>query len=93
MKEVILAIIGVIGMVLVALIENLRGRRKYAIDQARRDQKQEDLNKQILERLDEHNNYAKRFVSVDEKLTKMNNKIELVQNDMKYLKKGIHIDG
>lgn len=93
MKEVILAIIGVIGMVLVALIENLRGRRKYAIEQARRDQKQEDLNKQILERLDEHNNYAKRFVSVDEKLTKMNNKIELVQNDMKYLKKGIHIDG
>ena len=85
---VLVAIIGLAGTTLGAVFGYLGNSRKQAVLNAQREQEQQDQLSMIKEwmqrvdkKLDEHNGYAKKFVE-------FGGSIELIKQDVKYLKKG-----
>ena len=88
MEQVIIAIIGASAVVASALIGYYSAVKKNAVNEARREQEQQDNFKEIFKRfdhvdkrLDEHNHYAEKFAEVANTMTAM-------QKDIEYLKKG-----
>lgn len=88
MEQVIIAIIGASAVIASALIGYYSAVKKNAVNEARREQEQQDNFKEIFKRfdhvdkrLDEHNHYAEKFAEVANTMTAM-------QKDIEYLKKG-----
>ena len=86
--EIIVAIIGASAVIASALIGYYSAVKKNAVNEARREQEQQDNFKEIFKRfdhvdkrLDEHNHYAEKFAEVANTMTAM-------QKDIEYLKKG-----
>lgn len=66
-------------------------RKKSQADEvkaAEREARQDEKLKMIEKKIDIHNGYAKRFESVDNKLSETNTKLALVAKDVEYIKKG-----
>lgn len=88
MNEIIVALIGASAVVASALLGYFTALKRNAVEEARREQEQQDNFKQIFKRfdavdkrLDEHNHYAEKFSEVANTMTAM-------QKDIEYLKKG-----
>lgn len=88
MNEIIVALIGASAVVASALLGYFTALKRNAVEEARREQEQQDNFKQIFKRfdavdkrLDEHNHYAEKFSEVAKTMTAM-------QKDIEYLKKG-----
>ena len=76
--------------------ERKQAARDQHIDDVieRFDDRLDDMEKRLDERLDgmekrldSHNNYAERFVSVDKKVDKLDNKMDLLAKDFEYCKR------
>lgn len=63
------------------LVVNHTNRKKDAIEQARRDQRFEDRLDRLEKKVDEHNNYGKKFGEASQALV-------AIQKDVEWLKKG-----
>lgn len=90
------AVVGITGYILTFLAQRgiaIKKAKKADIDKAKEEQKKEDIiynmvsdMKEIKDRLDEHNNYAKIFASVDKKVDVLTVKVESNSNDLKDLR-------
>ena len=88
MNEIIVALIGLIGT-FVGVLAGLYGRsRKNAIMEAKREQEQSDLFKQIFnemneikKRLDVHNSYAEKFSEFKESIASIKKDIEYIRKE------------
>ena len=85
-NEVIVAIIGAVAVILSALLGYFSAVRKHEIEDAKREQEQKDLFKEIFKqmsniekRLDEHNHYAEKYVETAKTLV-------AIQKDIAFLK-------
>lgn len=86
--KIIVALIGLSGTVLGIIVTNISKSRKQAIEDALREENQNNLFKSLIEemqeikqRLDKHNKYAEKFASVEKSIIAM-------QKDIEYLRKG-----
>ena len=84
--EIITAIIGAVAVILSALLGYFSAVRKHEIEDAKREQEQKDLFKEIFKqmnniekRLDEHNHYAEKYVETAKTLV-------AIQKDIAFLK-------
>lgn len=84
--EIITAIIGAVAVVLSALLGYFSAVRKHEVEDAKREQEQKDLFKEIFKqmnniekRLDEHNHYAEKYVETAKTLV-------AIQKDIAFLK-------
>ena len=84
--EIITAIIGAVAVILSAILGYFSAVRKHEVEDAKREQEQKDLFKEIFnqmssieKRLDEHNHYA-------EKITDATIDIATIKKDIEYLK-------
>ena len=86
--KIIVALIGLFGTVLGIIVTNISKSRKQAIEDALREENQNNLFKSLIDemqeikqRLDKHNKYAEKFASVEKSIIAM-------QKDIEYLRKG-----
>lgn len=93
MNEIIIAIIGLIGSIIGGVFTYLAKTRKVAIEEAKREQQQSDLFEKIFEkferverRLDEHNNYAEKFGTVEVKIGSVEKTLLSISKDIEYMK-------
>lgn len=84
--EIITAIIGAVAVVLSALLGYFSAVKKHEVEDAKREQEQKDLFKEIFKqmtsiekRLDEHNHYAEKYVETAKTLV-------AIQKDIAFLK-------
>ena len=84
--EIIVAIIGATAVILSALLGYFSAVRKHEVEDAKREQEQKDLFKEIFKqmaniekRLDEHNHYAEKYVETAKTLV-------AIQKDIAFLK-------
>lgn len=84
--EVIVAIIGATAVILSALLGYFSAVKKHEVEDAKREQEQKDLFKEIFKqmgniekRLDEHNHYAEKYVETAKTLV-------AIQKDIAFLK-------
>lgn len=84
--EIITAIIGAVAVILSALLGYFSAVRKHEVEDAKREQEQKDLFKEIFKqmnniekRLDEHNHYAEKYVETAKTLV-------AIQKDIAFLK-------
>ena len=88
--KIIVALIGLLGTIL-GLLAGFYGRsKKNAIDEAKREQQQADMFKQIFvemneikKRLDTHNKYAEKFSEVNESIIGIRKDIEYIRKEKK----------
>ena len=64
------------------LLANHSARKKDAVEQAKRDQKFDDRLDRLEQKVDEHNNYGKKFGEASQALV-------AIQKDIEWLKKGV----
>ena len=86
MNEIVVAIIGAVAVILSALLGYFSAVRKHEVEDAKREQEQKDLFKEIFKqmaniekRLDEHNHYAEKYVETAKTLV-------AIQKDIAFLK-------
>lgn len=84
--EIITAIIGATAVILSALLGYFSAVKKHEVEDAKREQEQKDLFKEIFKqmnniekRLDEHNHYAEKYVETAKTLV-------AIQKDIAFLK-------
>lgn len=84
--EVLTAIIGASAVILSALLGYFSAVKKHEVEDAKREQEQKDLFKEIFKqmntiekRLDEHNHYAEKYVETAKTLV-------AIQKDIAFLK-------
>ena len=84
--EILTAIIGATAVVLSALLGYFSAVKKHEVEDAKREQEQKDLFKEIFKqmsniekRLDEHNHYAEKYVETAKTLV-------AIQKDIAFLK-------
>lgn len=84
--EIITAIIGAVAVILSAILGYFSAVRKHEVEDAKREQEQKDLFKEIFnqmssieKRLDEHNHYAEKYVETAKTLV-------AIQKDIAFLK-------
>lgn len=84
--EIIVAIIGATAVILSALLGYFSAVKKHEVEDAKREQEQKDLFKEIFKqmaniekRLDEHNHYAEKYVETAKTLV-------AIQKDIAFLK-------
>lgn len=84
--EVLTAIIGATAVILSALLGYFSAVKKHEVEDAKREQEQKDLFKEIFKqmgniekRLDEHNHYAEKYVETAKTLV-------AIQKDITFLK-------
>ena len=84
--EVLTAIIGATAVILSALLGYFSAVKKHEVEDAKREQEQKDLFKEIFKqmeniekRLDEHNHYAEKYVETAKTLV-------AIQKDIAFLK-------
>lgn len=84
--EVLTAIIGATSVILSALLGYFSAVKKHEVEDAKREQEQKDLFKEIFKqmgniekRLDEHNHYAEKYVETAKTLV-------AIQKDIAFLK-------
>ena len=84
--EVLTAIIGATAVILSALLGYFSAVKKHEVEDAKREQEQKDLFKEIFKqmaniekRLDEHNHYAEKYVETSKTLV-------AIQKDIAFLK-------
>ena len=84
--EIITAIIGAVAVILSAILGYFSAVRKHEVEDAKREQEQKDLFKDIFKemssiekRLDEHNHYAEKYVETAKTLV-------AIQKDIAFLK-------
>lgn len=84
--EVLTAIIGATAVILSALLGYFSAVKKHEVEDAKREQEQKDLFKEIFKqmaniekRLDEHNHYAEKYVETAKTLV-------AIQKDIVFLK-------
>ena len=84
--EIITAIIGAVAVILSALLGYFSAVKKHEVEDAKREQEQKDLFKEIFKqmnniekRLDEHNKYAEKYVETAKTLV-------AIQKDIAFLK-------
>lgn len=84
--EVLTAIIGATAVILSALLGYFSAVKKHEVEDAKREQEQKDLFKEIFKqmaniekRLDEHNQYAEKYVETAKTLV-------AIQKDIAFLK-------
>lgn len=87
--KIVIAILGLIGTIIGALLGYLSKSKKQAIEDAKREQVQADLfdrifneMNEIKKRLDDHNHYAEKFGSVERTIIE-------IKKDIEYIKKGV----
>ena len=87
-SQIIIAIIGLIGTIIGAIIGYLGKSRKNAIDEAKREQQQSDLFNKIFEemnlikkKLDEHNHYAEKFGEIEKSIISIKKDIEYIRKE------------
>ena len=92
MNEIIIAIIGLIGSIIGAVLTYLAKSKKLAIEEAKREQKQNDQFEKIFDdlsgikrRLDEHNHYAEKLGSIEKSLLSVNKDIEFMKQNNCYV--------
>ena len=88
-NEIIISLIGFAGVLVGGIFGYLGRSRKQAIIDARREQKQNDNWKRVLEemtgikqRLDQHNKYAEKFGDIEKSITAIKKDIEYLRRDM-----------
>lgn len=86
MNEIVVAIIGAVAVILSALLGYFSAVKKHEVEDAKREQEQKDLFKEIFKqmaniekRLDEHNHYAEKYVETAKTLV-------AIQKDIAFLK-------
>lgn len=84
--EILTAIIGATAVILSALLGYFSAVKKHEVEDAKREQEQKDLFKEIFKqmgniekRLDEHNHYAEKYVETAKTLV-------AIQKDIAFLK-------
>ena len=84
--EIITAIIGAVAVILSAILGYFSAVRKHEVEDAKREQEQKDLFKEIFnqmssieKRLDEHNRYVEKYVETAKTLV-------AIQKDIAFLK-------
>lgn len=87
-SQIIIAIIGLIGTIVGAIIGYIGKSRKNAIDEAKREQQQSDLFNKIFEemnvikkKLDEHNHYAEKFGEIEKSIISIKKDIEYIRKE------------
>ena len=87
-SQIIIAIIGLIGTIIGAIIGYLGKSRKNAIDEAKREQQQSDLFNKIFEemnlikkKLDEHNHQAEKFGEIEKSIISIKKDIEYIRKE------------
>lgn len=87
-SQIIIAIIGLIGTIVGAIIGYIGKSRKNAIDEAKREQQQSDLFNKIFEemnvikkKLDEHNHYAEKFGEIEKSIIAIKKDIEYIRKE------------
>lgn len=79
MNDGMIAILKIAGEIIVAFIGFYSAFYKFKIELAKQNQRQNDRLDAIEKKIDEHNNYGKKFESCDKN-------IALIQKDIEYLK-------
>lgn len=94
-EEVLVALIGLAGVVIGALFGYLGNSRKQAVINAQHEQKQQDQFAAINEwmarvdkKLDEHNRYAEKFAEANKSMAIIAERQSSIQRDIEHLKKG-----
>lgn len=87
-SQIIIAIIGLIGTIVGAIVGYIGKSRKNAIDEAKREQQQTDLFNKIFEemnvikkKLDEHNHYAEKFGEIEKSIISIKKDIEYIRKE------------
>lgn len=89
---ILVSVIGLIGTVIGAVLTYLAKSRKMAVEEAKREQKQNDQFDKIFDelggikrRLDEHNHYAEKLGSIEKSLLSVNKDIEFMKQNNCYI--------
>lgn len=87
-SDIFISIIGFAGVVVGALFGYLGKSKKHSILEAKREQEQSDLFKNIFEemndikkKLDQHNHYAEKFGEIEKAII-------AIKKDIEYIRKG-----
>lgn len=88
--KIIIAVIGLIGTVIGAVLGYVSKSKKQAIEDAKREQQQNDQFNKIFEemniikkKLDEHNHYAEKFGEIEKSIVSIKKDIEYIRKENK----------
>lgn len=90
-EAIIVAVITVIGTVITQLLINRKTSHLHSVEEAIRQQKLDDQLNVIRDRLDEHNNYAKKFGEVSDSINGIKIDMTSMKKDIEYLRKGTNV--
>lgn len=86
--KIIIAVIGLIGTVIGAVLGYISKSKKQAIEDAKREQQQNDQFNKIFEemniikkKLDEHNHYAEKFGEIEKSIVSIKKDIEYIRKE------------
>lgn len=86
--KIIIAVIGLIGTVVGAVLGYVSKSKKQAIEDAKREQQQNDQFNKIFEemniikkKLDEHNHYAEKFGEIEKSIISIKKDIEYIRKE------------
>jgi Na+-translocating ferredoxin:NAD+ oxidoreductase RnfG subunit len=86
--KIIIAVIGLIGTVIGAVLGYISKSKKQAIEDAKREQQQNDQFNKIFEemniikkKLDEHNHYAEKFGEIEKSIIAIKKDIEYIRKE------------
>ena len=86
--KIIIAVIGLIGTVIGAVLGYVSKSKKQAIEDAKREQQQNDQFNKIFEemniikkKLDEHNHYAEKFGEIEKSIVSIKKDIEYIRKE------------
>ena len=86
--KIIIAVIGLIGTVIGAVLGYVSKSKKQAIDDAKREQQQNDQFNRIFEemniikkKLDEHNHYVEKFGEIEKSIISIKKDIEYIRKE------------
>lgn len=86
--KIIIAVIGLIGTVIGAVLGYVSKSKKQAIEDAKREQQQNDQFNKIFEemniikkKLDEHNHYAEKFGEIEKSIIAIKKDIEYIRKE------------
>lgn len=82
-EAVVVAIITAVGAVLGQLIISSATKRKQAIEEAKREQRLNDRLETIEQKLDDHNGYAEKFLSVTMDIAVIKTEIKGIKENLK----------
>lgn len=89
MNDIIVSIIGLVGITIGAIFGYLGRTKKQAILEAKREQEQNDRFDRLFEelhqvkiRLDEHNHYAEKITGIKESIISIKKDIEYIRKDI-----------